>query len=193
MSSCTFTLIARPCEDGEGWDILSPAVGLYSEAPPQGTPLTAGSKAGVLVILNKKHTLKMPQGVGGFVATEAPDLKRMPASAQQVLFQLKAGAENEFAHPSTNASDAHADGLVFCAPQAGRFYRRSDPDSPLYVETGDVLSPGKTIGLLEVMKTFNPVRYQPQSGLPDEAKIIRFLVEDSTDIEEGQALVLLES
>ena len=37
------------------------------------------------------------------------------------------------------------------AQMPGTFYRRPDPESDVYVEEGDTVSAGDTVGLIEVM------------------------------------------
>ena len=43
------------------------------------------------------------------------------------------------------------------SPMIGVFYRAPSPDSPLYVEVGDEVEIGQTIGLIEAMKVFSEV------------------------------------
>ena len=43
------------------------------------------------------------------------------------------------------------------AQMPGTFYRRPDPESDPYVDEGDEVSAGDTIGLIEVMKNFNEI------------------------------------
>src|SRR6185503_629009 len=80
--------------------------------------------------------------------------------------------------PATAAPTAG--GLVFRAPTSGRFYGRSSPDKPAFVEPGTQLAHGATICLLEVMKTFHRVTYGG-AGLPDTARVSRVLVRDGDD------------
>ena len=68
----------------------------------------------------------------------------------------------------------------------GIFYRRPSPDKPPFKDNGDTVSVGDTIGLIEVMKTFNPVVAEV-SG-----KILRFVVENEDAVMAGQALVELD-
>ena len=68
----------------------------------------------------------------------------------------------------------------------GTFYRRPDPDSDPYVEEGDEVSAGDTIGLIEVMKNFNEVKVE------DDGKIAKFLVEEEEAVDAGQDLAELE-
>ena len=43
------------------------------------------------------------------------------------------------------------------APLVGIFYRASSPDSPSFVEVGDTVTVGQTIGIVEAMKVFNEI------------------------------------
>jgi acetyl-CoA carboxylase biotin carboxyl carrier protein len=72
------------------------------------------------------------------------------------------------------------------AQMPGTFYRRPDPESDPYVEEGDEVSAGDTIGLIEVMKNFNEIKAE------DDGKISKFLVEDEEAVDAGQDLVELE-
>jgi acetyl-CoA carboxylase biotin carboxyl carrier protein len=72
------------------------------------------------------------------------------------------------------------------AQMPGTFYRRPDPESDPYVEEGDEVSAGDTIGLIEVMKNFNEIKTE------DDGKISKFLVEDEEAVDAGQDLVELE-
>ena len=78
MAADTLTLRAEPLEDGSGWQILSPAVGLYAQAPKEGSAFRAGESCGFLVVLDRAHELTLPDGVGGFVASAPPERKREP-------------------------------------------------------------------------------------------------------------------
>ena len=72
------------------------------------------------------------------------------------------------------------------AQMPGTFYRRPDPESDPYVEEGDEVSAGDTIGLIEVMKNFNEIKVE------EDGKISKFLVEDEEAVDAGQDLVELE-
>ena len=68
----------------------------------------------------------------------------------------------------------------------GTFYRRPDPESEPYVEEGDQISAGDTIGLIEVMKSFHEVKTE------EDGKVSKFLVESEEAVDAGQELVELE-
>jgi acetyl-CoA carboxylase biotin carboxyl carrier protein len=190
MNADSLDLIARRAEDG-GWELCAPTVGLYASAPERGCRRGPGEAAGCLLVLDRRVELRLPTGVAGFVDTAPPERRHLPAEYGQVLFRLVPDAE---AAPVVAAAEAEAAaGLVVRSPQAGRFWRRPDPDSPAFAADGEALRAGRTLGLLEVMKTFNPVKYAPGGGLPETASVRRFLVEDGQDVEEGQPLLELEA
>ncbi|HZC82807.1 MAG TPA: acetyl-CoA carboxylase [Rubrobacter sp.] len=72
------------------------------------------------------------------------------------------------------------------AQMPGTFYRRPDPESDPYVEEGEQVSAGDTVGLIEVMKSFHEVKAE------EEGTIARFLVESEEAVDAGQDLVEME-
>ena len=94
------------------------------------------------------------------------------------------------------AADAGADAaeqgaLSFDAPMSGRFYGRPSPGEPPFVAQGDTVTRGQTVGLLEVMKTFNRVVYGGD-GLPERARVIAVVPEDESDLDAGDIILQLE-
>jgi acetyl-CoA carboxylase biotin carboxyl carrier protein len=72
------------------------------------------------------------------------------------------------------------------AQMPGTFYRRPDPDSEFYVNEGDQVSAGDTVGLIEVMKSFHEVKAE------EEGTVSRFLVDNEDAVDAGQEIVELE-
>ena len=72
------------------------------------------------------------------------------------------------------------------AQMPGTFYRRPEPESDPYVEEGDQVSAGDTVGLIEVMKSFHEVKAE------EEGTIARFLVENEEAVDAGQDLLEME-
>lgn len=68
------------------------------------------------------------------------------------------------------------------AQMPGVFYRRPAPDQDAFVEEGAEIAPGQTIGLIEVMKTFNEIKAE-QAG-----RVSRILLDDGDEVEAGQAM-----
>ncbi len=72
------------------------------------------------------------------------------------------------------------------SPMLGTFYRAPSPDSPPYVEEGDIVEPGQTLCLLEAMKLFNEVTAE------EKGVIRKICVENAQPVEYGQVLFLYE-
>ena len=72
------------------------------------------------------------------------------------------------------------------SPMIGTFYRSSGPDSPAFVQVGDMVEKGQVICIIEAMKLFNEIEAE-QAG-----RIVKVLVENATPVEYDQPLFLIE-
>ena len=72
------------------------------------------------------------------------------------------------------------------SPMPGTFYRRPDPESDPFVNEGDTVSSGDTVGLVEVMKSFHEIKAQ------EEGTVAKILLEDEDAVGAGQDVVELE-
>lgn len=72
--------------------------------------------------------------------------------------------------------------LEIRSPLPGTFYRASSPDTPPFKSEGDAVATGDTIGLIEVMKTFQQI----PAGL--DGKNITFLVDNEEPVMAGQII-----
>lgn len=72
--------------------------------------------------------------------------------------------------------------LEIRSPLPGTFYRASSPDTPPFKAEGDVVAAGDTIGLIEVMKTFQQI----PAGL--DGRNITFLVDNEEPVMAGQVI-----
>lgn len=72
------------------------------------------------------------------------------------------------------------------SPMPGTFYRRPDPESDPFVNEGDAVASGDTVGLVEVMKSFHEIKAQ------DEGTVSKILLEDEDAVGAGQDVVELE-
>lgn len=72
------------------------------------------------------------------------------------------------------------------APMIGTFYRSSGPDTPVFVQVGDMVEKGQVICIIEAMKLFNEIEAE-ESG-----RIVKALVENATPVEYDQPLFLIE-
>lgn len=68
------------------------------------------------------------------------------------------------------------------AAMPGVFYRRPGPEADPYVNEGQQIEAGQTIGLVEVMKIFNEVKTE------NAGKLVKFLVDNEEEVTIGQDL-----
>ena len=72
------------------------------------------------------------------------------------------------------------------APMIGTFYRSNGPDSPAFVQVGDMVEKGQVICIIEAMKLFNEIEAE-ESG-----RIVKAVVDNATPVEYDQPLFLIE-
>ncbi|MEK0439791.1 MAG: acetyl-CoA carboxylase biotin carboxyl carrier protein [Bacteroidota bacterium] len=110
------------------------------------------------------------------VAVQAAPVAAAPAAAAPAA-----------AAPAAPAAEAKADNLITIkSPMVGTFYRTPNPESPVFVNVGDDVKPGKVVCIIEAMKLFNEIESEI-SG-----KIVKVLVENATPVEYDQPLFLVE-
>lgn len=112
------------------------------------------------------------------VAAATPAAGAVPAMAAPVAAPVGA--------PAALAAAPVASQTALKAPMIGTFYRSSGPDSPAFVQVGDVVEKGQVICIIEAMKLFNEIEAE-QSG-----RIVKALVENATPVEYDQPLFLIE-
>ena len=84
------------------------------------------------------------------------------------------------------AADEDSKYVTITSPIIGTFYRKSSPDKPNFVEVGDSVQAESIVCIIEAMKLFNEIESEV-SG-----KIVKVLVDDSTPVEFGQPLFLVD-
>jgi acetyl-CoA carboxylase biotin carboxyl carrier protein len=88
--------------------------------------------------------------------------------------------------PVTVASDPLDDPGVVASPMVGTAYLAGEPGAAPFIKVGDTLEEGQTFLIIEAMKTMN------QIPAPRAGRVRRILVEDSSPIEFGAPLIILE-
>jgi len=71
-------------------------------------------------------------------------------------------------------------------PVPGIYYQRPDPASDPFVEVGTQVKEGDTIGLVEIMKNFQPV--EAEVG----GTVVELLVDNEEAVTAGQAVAVLD-
>jgi acetyl-CoA carboxylase biotin carboxyl carrier protein len=98
-----------------------------------------------------------------------------PAAPLAVSPQPTASAPDEAGHPGAVIS-----------PMVGVAYLSPEPGAPPFVTVGQSVVAGQTLLLIEAMKTFNQIR------APKDGTVTRILAANSTPVEYGEVLLILE-
>ena len=194
MNEMTSTL-ATLTKDASTLTLKAPTVGVWRNAPVKGSLVLAGQPLGEIVVLGRIIPIVAPKGARGVVVeVHTESATQHPVAFGDVLLVLDAnvgvGGSDETAEVNDEAA---AEGLSFVSPMSGRFYCRPSPDQEPFIKPGDVLSNGTTLGLLEVMKTFNRVTYKAGDGLPERAVVLSVVPSDGDDVTRGAPLVQLKA
>ncbi len=188
MTATVPLLVAR--EAGGAVVLKAPKVGIWSDPPPAGALVGPGSPAGTLRQLGHRFLLRVPEGVSGRVAATALRDHAIPVGYGEVLFAVEAIAAALPADLAAGSSTPPAarGARNVTAPTDGVFYGAPSPGARPFVVRGQRVTAGQTVGLIEVMKTFNPIAYGGE-GLPDDGEIVAVLVADGQEVRAGQPLV----
>lgn len=184
----TLQAIARHGADGRV-ELLAPAVGLWRGAPLAGEVVVGGGSIGELEVLGVRHRLQAPADAHGAVIEVHSDRARLPIAWGDLLVVLDPSvrAVTALAADLPEAARPAAGALLVRAPSSGRVYLAPGPGRRPFVATGDRVSAGQVICLLEVMKTFNRVSYGG-GGLPEQAVVTAVLRRDEEDVHAGDPL-----
>jgi biotin carboxyl carrier protein len=143
-----------------------------------------GLVLGVIFRVGRPTDVVAPDGVAGVAVSVAP--------AGWVAFGDRLASRGEGLVPDVAAEsrphdtvDAPAGVRVVRADSDGTVYLRPDPASAAFAPAGAVVGAHHTLALVEVMKTFTPVR-SPVAGLVE-----RVLVGDGQAVAAGEALLWL--
>ncbi len=194
MNEPVLLVDVRRNEDGS-FDILAPAVGLWSRHPHAGALLGPGAPAGVLAHLHCRFALVLPDGVAGRLASSPPADRVVPVEFGQTLFRLAPLAAVDAALATSEAGRlGHPAGLpggawAVQAPTDGVFYARPSPGAKPFVEVGGRVRRGDAVGLVEVMKTFNRIVFDGP-GFPDEAEVLEVRVPEAGEVRAGDVLIV---
>ena len=90
------------------------------------------------------------------------------------------------AAPVAPAAESKSNLITIKSPMIGTFYRTPNPDSPVFVNVGDEVKPGKVVCIIEAMKLFNEIESEV-SG-----RIVKVLVDNASPVEYDQPLFLVE-
>ncbi len=132
-------------------------------------------KAGSKVRIKVGPQVQAPPVVVEHVAVGAPSAPALPLPQPPAAEPAAAQVEE----PQKNI-------VVVTSPIVGTFYRSPSPDSPVYVEVGDVVKTGQVLCIIEAMKLMNEIEAEVNG------KVVAILVENAQPVEYGEPLFHIE-
>jgi len=192
MSEGDCVLRARTVGE-EQTELLSPSVGVFLPSVAEGELLASGQSIGMIEVLGVRRNLLVPQNIEGRVGRRIGGRRvRVPVQYGDVLLSISTATMALSRDADSSQTADLEDALAFTAPMSGRFYSRPSPSEPPFVAAGDIVKRGQTLGLLEVMKTFNRLVYQGD-GLPDAAEVERVVPNEGDDVVRGDVILSLRA
>lgn len=88
------------------------------------------------------------------------------------------------AENTTKPQSSDTEGQFIIAPMDGLLYLSSAPGNPPFIQVGDRIEPGQTVGLIEVMKSFYPIKYLGDK----KATIIQVAITHASPVTAGTKL-----
>ena len=175
----------------QGVELLAPSVGVFTPRVGVGDYVTSGQCVGTFAVLGVGRGMVVPPGVAGRV-TERAGCGRTHVSVQygDALISVASVVGSERQAALTSSPSPTTSSAAFLAPMSGRYYSRPSPGDPPFVDVGDTVTRGQTIGLLEVMKTFNRLVYQGDA-YPAQATVEQVVPGDGADVVRGDPILLL--
>jgi acetyl-CoA carboxylase biotin carboxyl carrier protein len=179
-------------EDGESL-VLAPTVGSFRGDRLVGEILKPGSRLGVLLRREIPFDVVLPDGASGELREILTTHRWEPCGYGQPLLRLvlPRSLEDTVAAEAVRSAEASTASFEIASPTHGTFYRRPSPDSPSYVEVGDEIGAGQTLGLVEVMKCFSPISFEPPSG-HSGGVVKEITAQDGHEVRAEQVLVRIE-
>jgi acetyl-CoA carboxylase biotin carboxyl carrier protein len=175
----------------DGAEVLaSPGPGRVHWVALAGATLVEGSVAGQFIQSERVFDLVLPAGVHGQlreVLAPNPWTSCAHGAPLAVLGAVEAAPLGTPDHQAASASGT----LAVRAPSHGTFYRRPAPGTPVYVEPGQTVARGAVLGLVEVMKCFSPIAFDPPVGI-EQGRVAEVLSEDGTEVRSDQVLMRIE-
>jgi acetyl-CoA carboxylase biotin carboxyl carrier protein len=122
--------------------------------------------------------------IAGSAATSAHSADQGVSYAEEGAAEASAGVPLVHSAPSAG-SPAVDHRVAVSSPTVGVFYRAAGPDTAPYVEVGDHLEIGQTVGMLEAMKVF--------SEIPSDhaGRVVEIVAENGQLVRPGEPLLYL--
>jgi len=146
--------------------------------------LSLNSKKFKLAV-KKKEALKAMEPQVVHVAAPAAAAPAAPQPVVPAAAPAAAPAPAPAA-PKPAAAPAAVDGVEIASPMAGTFYRSPAPGEPAFVNEGDRVTQGQTIGIIEAMKLMNEIEAEV-SGT-----VVKITADNGKPVTPGQTLIVIK-
>lgn len=139
------------------------------------------SKLSELEIHEGDYSVRLNKGHSHNIAAPIPNYTNYQ---QPINNQVNAIAENLSA---SNVNESQKiSGHCIKSPMVGTFYRAPSPEAKNFVEVGDTVKKGDTLGMIEAMKMFNQIE-------ADKSGVVKAIeAENAQPVEYDQPLFIIE-
>ena len=144
------------------------------------------SKSGVNEVKLEAKDFKITIKTGNGPAETTIVHQAPMAIPQAPIVSVAAPAATEQAATPSSAVPEDSKYIEITSPIIGTFYRRPSPDKSNFVEVGDMVGPDSVVCIIEAMKLFNEIESEVTG------KIVKVLVDESSPVEFGQPLFLVD-
>lgn len=160
---------------GDRGETLSDPFGI--EAVRELVRIVAQSDISELKIERGDAKLHLKRGVNGQAFVSGATAFPVSAPVAQLFTQAPAAAAGPLEMPA---------GHTIVAPMVGTYYSSPSPKDSAFVQEGDEVHVGDTVGIVEAMKMMNEIESE-FSG-----RVARLLVKNGQPVEYGQPLMVIE-
>jgi acetyl-CoA carboxylase biotin carboxyl carrier protein len=143
--------------------------------------LVEGNSLVELTVEQEDITVTVKAETGGErLSTLVPGSSQSAYVEQEVVSIAEPAVEEVLPEPSANIVEIKS-------PMVGVYYRYPSPDSPPFVEVGEQVEAGQTIGLIEAMKVF--------SEIPSEVagRVVATPVGNGKLVQQGEVILVLDT
>jgi len=184
--------------DSGGWLLRAPRVGIFRGLLVPGMHARPGAPIGTLTVLSRRTPVTVPAIVDGVVIDVTLHDRTQAVAYGDPLYRI-APASGRTASPSSARTGVGGADVPLAAgtfpvisPIDGVFYRGPSPGAPAFVDVGAQIAAGRTIGLVEAMKSFNAITYGGP-GLPSAAVVVEIRAADASEIRQGAILMVVRA
>ena len=120
------------------------------------------------------------------IADKDSRVRVVRAAAPAVAATAQAAPSSATIAPAAPAPDETSHPGAILSPMVGVAYLSPEPGAANFVAVGQSVAAGQTLLLIEAMKTFNQIK------APRDGTVTRILAANSTPVEYGEVLLILE-